>query len=98
MDGRNTTFLLGRPIFRGYVRFRECITPHDYSVLACRGTQEASATSMRLGYWWTLMDVDGNPNPMKAYPALKFILPETNVAPENRGPLEKEIHIGNHYV
>ena len=25
MDGWNTTFLLGRPIFRGYVSFRECI-------------------------------------------------------------------------
>ena len=24
MDGWNTTFLLGRPIFRGYVSFREC--------------------------------------------------------------------------
>ena len=25
MDGWNTTFLLGRPIFRGYVSFREGI-------------------------------------------------------------------------
>ena len=25
MDGWNTTFLLGRPIFRGYVSFRESI-------------------------------------------------------------------------
>ena len=25
MDGCNTTFLLGRPIFRGYVSFREAI-------------------------------------------------------------------------
>ena len=25
MDGWNTTFLLGRPIFRGHVSFRECI-------------------------------------------------------------------------
>ena len=25
MDVRKTTFLLGRPIFRGYVSFRECI-------------------------------------------------------------------------
>ena len=24
MDGWNTTFILGRPIFRGYVSFREC--------------------------------------------------------------------------
>ena len=27
MDGWNTTFLLGRPIFRGYVSFREGILP-----------------------------------------------------------------------
>ncbi len=27
MDGWNTTFLLGRPIFRGYVSFREGIPP-----------------------------------------------------------------------
>ena len=26
MDGWNTCFLLGRPIFRGYVSFRECIS------------------------------------------------------------------------
>ena len=26
MDGRNISFLLWRPIFRGYVSFRECIT------------------------------------------------------------------------
>ena len=25
MDGWNTTCLLGRPIFRGYVSFKECI-------------------------------------------------------------------------
>ena len=24
MDGWNTSFFLGRPIFRGYVSFREC--------------------------------------------------------------------------
>ena len=27
MDGWNTTFLLGRPIFRGYVSFREVMYP-----------------------------------------------------------------------
>ena len=27
MDGWNTRFLLGRPIFRGYVSFRECKDP-----------------------------------------------------------------------
>ena len=30
MDGWNTTFLLGRPIFRGYVSFREGMAnPYD---------------------------------------------------------------------
>ena len=39
MDGWNTSFLLGRPIFRGYVSFRECIllgqkiTPYYYEPL-----------------------------------------------------------------
>ena len=28
MDGWNTTFLLGWPIFRGYVSFRECSSSH----------------------------------------------------------------------
>ncbi len=32
MDGWNTTFLLGRPIFRGYVSFREGII-HAYDGL-----------------------------------------------------------------
>ena len=29
MDGWNTTFLLGRPIFRGYVSFREGSNPFN---------------------------------------------------------------------
>ena len=29
MDGWNASFLLGRPIFRGYVSFRECIYLHE---------------------------------------------------------------------
>ena len=31
MDGWNTTFLLERPIFRGYVSFREGIAPKSHS-------------------------------------------------------------------
>ena len=29
MDGWNTTFLLGRPIFRGYVSFRDCSEKYE---------------------------------------------------------------------
>ena len=32
MDGRNTSFHLGRPIFRGYVSFRECTIWYAYDV------------------------------------------------------------------
>ena len=32
MDGWNTSFLLGWPIFRGYVSFRECIKIHGFGV------------------------------------------------------------------
>ena len=32
MDGWNTTFLLGRPIFKGYVSFREGIFWEDDSL------------------------------------------------------------------
>ena len=36
MDGWNITFLLGRPIFRGYVSFRECTGKHFQLGLAKR--------------------------------------------------------------
>ena len=74
------------------------ITPHGYSVSPCFGMSWNSGGISNFYEVGVLVDVDGRgwkSNPMTA---LKFTLPETNVAPENRGPLEKEIHIGNHYV
>ena len=35
MDGWNTTFLLGRPVFRGYVSFREGISEKNPSICFC---------------------------------------------------------------
>ena len=32
MDGWNTTFLLGRPIFRGHVNFREGMPQNDWDI------------------------------------------------------------------
>ena len=40
MDGWNSSFLLGRPIFRGYASFRECTC---YTHIFCSGT---------MGSWW----------------------------------------------
>ena len=52
-DGWNTTFLLGRPIFRGYVSFRECKLP------GCRFVPYTFSETIRhrwypsgSKYWW----------------------------------------------
>ena len=37
MDGWKTTFLLGRPIFRGYVSFRECILVFFWTTTSLNG-------------------------------------------------------------
>ena len=41
MDGWNTSFLLGWPIFRGYVSFRECRSCDSFEV----GLEQLSSSS-----------------------------------------------------
>ena len=56
MDGWNTTFLLGRPIFRGYVSFREGSSPgypnHSSPIQGPPGP--AALTALREGEGWAL--------------------------------------------
>ena len=63
MDGWNTTFLLGRPIFRGHVSFRECRLKNFRDVemldrtVAARFELEKSENEkmfqMDIFTWWT---------------------------------------------
>ncbi len=60
MDGWNTSFLLGWPIFRGYVSFRECmfegeikqtIKPKDLHIRRCKNISQYG-----FGDFWSLRD------------------------------------------
>ena len=55
MDGWNTTFLLGRPIFRGYVSFRE--RAYFYCILGRFSIQNTLNTwSLSPGGRWSFED------------------------------------------